>query len=176
MPKRIHIIRYVITIATLSILTLGGRYAAAEPTWFKEKYAALIEIADSERGAEQIDALFGKDIIAGLDETILEGWRIMPMIDPKPIVEVRGERTLEIQHLILSPDALPAIRGMFKNSEYTANAVQAVLSRVCQLPGAYILGVRGYQFNYVFWTPTLQQYGPLSVKLSACKAQSPFAQ
>jgi len=168
--------RDLITIAALSIFLLGSHYAAAEPTWFKERYAALIEIADSERGAGQIDAMFGKDVIAGLDETILEGWRSMPMVDPKPIVEARGGRTLEIQHMILSPDAIPIIRGMFKSSEYTANAVQAVLSRVCQLPGAYILGVRGYQFDYVFYTPTFQQYGPLSVKLSACKAQSPFAQ
>lgn len=168
--------RDLITISVVSIFVLGSGVAAAEPAWFKERYAALIEIADSERGAGQIDALFGKDAIAGLDEIILEGWRTMPSIDPNPIVEAHGGRTLEIQHQILSPDALPAIRGMFRNSEYTANAVQAVLSRVCKLPGAYILGVRGYQFNYVFYTPTLQQYGPLKVNLAACESQSPFAQ
>jgi hypothetical protein len=149
---------------------------AAEPTWFKEKYSSMIEIADSPRGAEQLDALFGNDVIEGLDETILEGWRLMPGIVKEPIVEARGSRILELQYMITRADAVPAIKGMFRTSESQANAIQAVLSRICKLPGAYILGTRGYQFDYVFYTPTFQQFGPLRVKLAACEDLSPFAQ
>jgi len=148
---------------------------AGEPTWFKQKYAALIEIANAPRGAEQIASLFGSGEIEGLDEVIREGWRLMPYIDKKPIVKATSARTLEVSHLITSPDAFPAINGMFATPEGTANAQQAVLSRVCALPGAYILGQRGYRFGYVFWTPTFRQFGPLLVDLSDCSIRSPFA-
>lgn len=169
--------RLSILVAISSILTLEGPFvSAAEPTWFREKYAALIEIANGDDGAGQIDALFGTGNIDGLDEIILEGWRLMPGIDTKPIVEAPNGRMLEIRHLITTPDALPAIRGMFAGSQGTSNAVQAVLSRICKLPGAYILGSRGYQFHYIFWTPTFQQYGPLRVRLADCEAMSPFWQ
>jgi len=83
---------------------------------------------------------------------------------------------LEIPHLIRRPEALPSIDGMFSSPTAKANATSAVLSRLCNLPGAYILGRRGYRFDYVFLTPTFRQYGPLTVDLADCVNRSPFAQ
>jgi len=148
--------------------------ASAEPDWFRTRYAALIEIADTARGSEQIEALAGRNVVEGLDELLIEGWRLMPGIDPKPIVRASSPRSIRLEHLVREPSLLPAITSMFESSTAKNQAVDAVLDRVCKLPGAYILGLRSYRFDYVFWTPTLRTYGPLAVDLSNCIARSPF--